>query len=365
LLSGREGSDLIAKQTGGFLIRNSNDMRLKRVMDDQQGYYLIGFRPAEETFNRKFHSLKAKVKRGGLSVRTRAGFYGFTDEQGRPKELSVTDQMTKALVSPFGAKDIAVRLTSFFFDDPSQGPVVRSFLHLDQHDLNFTEADGWQVTNLDIKSIMFGDNGRVMAREDRSGKLRLRRDAYERAVRDGVTYSFDIPVKAPGAFQFRVAVRDIASDRIGSAGQFVEIPNLSSGRLALSGIVAREETAMQTTANGTIDDAATGPAVRRFHQGATAVFVYFVYNANAQGQAPRLTSQMRVFRNGKVVFTGDATPISFAGQSDPKRPANALRLQVGTDMTPGDYVFQVIVTDTSDKQKPRVASQWIDFEVIK
>jgi VWFA-related protein len=136
LLSGREGSDLIARQTGGFLIRNSNDFGLNQVMNDQQGYYLIGFRPAEETFNRKFHHLKAQVKRGGLSVRTRAGFYGFTDEEARPKDLSVADRMTKALMSPFGAKDITMRLTSFFFDDPSQGPVVRSFVYIDNQYIN-------------------------------------------------------------------------------------------------------------------------------------------------------------------------------------------------------------------------------------
>jgi VWFA-related protein len=80
----QQGSDLIARQSGGFLIRNSNDFGFNRVMDDQQGYYLIGFRPGEETFNHNFHHLKAKVRRGGVNVRTRDGFYGFTEEQARP-----------------------------------------------------------------------------------------------------------------------------------------------------------------------------------------------------------------------------------------------------------------------------------------
>jgi len=29
----------------------------------------------------------------------------------------------------------------------------------------------------------------------------------------------------------------------------------------------------------------------------------------------------------------------------------------------GDYILQVIVTDVAGKNKPRVASQWIPFEV--
>src|ERR1041384_198826 len=262
LTMGREGSDLIARQTGGFLVRNSNDFGLKRIMQDQEGYYLIGFRPAEETFNRDFHHIRIKVKRGGLTVRTREGFYGFTDEQAKIRTVSAKDQMTQALTSPFAAKDITLKLTSFFIDDQSQGAVVRSFLYLDQHDLNFTEADGWHITNLNIQSMMFGDNGRVLAQEDRSGRLKLRGEAYQRALRDGVVYSFDIPVKARGAIQFRVAVRDQDTGRIGSAGKVLGVPNLRSGRLALSGIVAREENSTGGSGAETYDDVNTGPGAR-------------------------------------------------------------------------------------------------------
>ncbi len=364
LIAGREGSELIAKQTGGFLVRNSNDFGLKRVMQDQEGYYLIGFRPAEETFNHNFHHIKVKLKRGGLTVRTRDGFYGFTNEEAKTGSPSADDQMSQALVSPFAAKDVALKLTSFFIDDPAQGALVRSFLHLDQHDLNFTEVEGWHITNLNIQSMIFGDNGRVLGREDRSGRLKLRGEAYQRALRDGVVYMFDIPVKARGPFQFRVAVRDQDSGRIGSAGQFVEIPNLQTGRLAISGIVAREEDSMRGSGNDSYDDVNPGPAIRRFRQGAVAIFGYAIYNGSMNGQSPQLTSQVRLFREGKLIFTGDPTAINIAGQKDLKRLTNLERLQLGKEIPPGEYVYQVIVTDTAaDKQKPRVASQWIDFEV--
>lgn len=364
LIAGREGSELIARQTGGFLVRNSNDFGFKRVMQDQEGYYLIGFRPAEETFNHNFHHIKIKLKRGGLTVRTRDGFYGFTNAEAKAGSPSVDDQMAQALTSPFAAKDIALKLTSFFIDDPKQGALVRSFLHLDQHDLNFSEADGWHITNLTIQSMIFGDNGRVLGREDRSGRLKLRGDAYQRALSDGVVYMFDIPVKARGPFQFRVAVRDQDSGRIGSAGQYVDVPNLQTGRLALSGIVAREENSLRTSGNESYDDVNTGPAIRRFHQGTVAIFGYAIYNGGVNGQEPKLTSQIRLFREGKLIFTGEPTPISAAGQTDLKRLTTLGRLQLGKEITPGEYVYQVVITDASDKQKPRVASQWIDFEVV-
>ena len=182
-------------------------------------------------------------------------------------------------------------------------------------------------------------------------------------MRDGITYSFDLPVKLRGGVQLRVAVRDVSSGRIGSAGQFVDIPNLQNGRLALSGIVVRQESAAAPpAANRTVDEAETGPAVRHFHQGTSAVFAYMIYNGN---QSAQLTAQTRVYHDGKVIFSPAPVPVNVQGQTDPQHLATGGRLQLAADMEPGDYVLQIIVTDSADKQKPRVASQWIDFEVVK
>lgn len=370
MLIAREGADLIARQTGGFLIRNSNDFGIKQVMEDQEGYYLIGFKPGEDTFNREFHHIKAKLKRGGMTVRTRTGFFGFTNEEAKPTKFNAADQMNKALVSPFSPNDVNVRLTSLFVNDPAAGPLVRSLVYLDPHDLTFREqADGTHITHLDIRAMLFGDNGRVMGQQDQKGALRLNAADYDRAMREGLAYSFDVPLKLRGAYQFRVAVRDAISSRIGAAGQFVEIPNLKDGRLALSGLVARldqRDTPEVSAPSGIILDnsIATGPAVRRFPQGSNVKFSFAVYNASVEGRLAQLTAQVRIFRDGKIAFTGDPAPLNFQGQTDLQHLMSAARFHIDSSIPPGDYVFQVIVSE-SDKLKPRVASQWIDFEVVK
>src|SRR6266700_4310895 len=81
------GLDFLARQTGGIPIRNTNDLSggIKRVMEDQKGYYLIGYRPDNATFDartgrRTFHHLTLKVARPGkFNVRMRNGFFGVTD----------------------------------------------------------------------------------------------------------------------------------------------------------------------------------------------------------------------------------------------------------------------------------------------
>ena len=77
----------IAEQTGGLAVISQNDLSggLKRIVDDLSGYYLIGYVPEQATFEARpgpprFHEVKVEVKRGGLKVRSRKGFYGVTDE---------------------------------------------------------------------------------------------------------------------------------------------------------------------------------------------------------------------------------------------------------------------------------------------
>ncbi len=374
LLAGREGSDLIARQTGGFLVRNSNDFGIERVMDDQRGYYLIGYRPGDETFNRRFHHIKARVKRSGLTLRTRDGFYGVTEDEARPPEFVSRDKMNLALMSPFGGSDINLRLTTFFANEAPAGSLLRSFLYLDARDLTFTDKpDGTHEATFDLSSVVFGDNGKVLSQQDRSATLRLSQESYERAQREGVVYGFDMPVKNFGAFQFRVAIRDQTSARIGAAGQFVEVPNLSKDRLALSGIVVHNEENLQAQpssnepAKPNAGDITAGPAVRLFRQGSNLIAVYAVYNAllDKTTHLPRLTTLVRIFRDGKSIFTGDPTPLDLQGQTDLQRLIAGSRLYVGPDLSPGDYVLQITVEDHLGKEKSRLATQWIDFEVVK
>jgi VWFA-related protein len=76
---------IVSGQTGGFAIINSNDFvgGFERILADQRGYYLIGYQPEAGTIDETastFRRIKIKVRRKGLSVRTRSGFYGVSTE---------------------------------------------------------------------------------------------------------------------------------------------------------------------------------------------------------------------------------------------------------------------------------------------
>ena len=162
LLRNTEAPDMLAKQTGGFMLRNTNEFGFDKVLEDQGGYYLIGYRPAATTFDRRFHHIKAKIKRGGVTVRTRAGFYGVSEADAQVRPSTLRDRIDRALISPFGASEINVKATPLFVNDPVRGSLLRLFLSFDAKDLTFSaDPDGSHVANLVLTTILFGDNGGI------------------------------------------------------------------------------------------------------------------------------------------------------------------------------------------------------------
>ena len=351
----REGGELMAKQTGGFQIRNSNNYGFSRIMEDQSGYYLIGYRPTDETFNKQFHHIKAKVKRSGMEIRTRYGFFGITEEEANRYRLTARDMTNLALASPFAAQDLEIDLTSFFANDQTAGSIVRSFLHIDPKDLAFTRAGDEQQASVEFHGVIFGNNGEVVEQLKRGATIKLSDSEYAQVARNGMGFTIDLPVKRPGDYQFRVAIRDRVSSKIGSAGQFVAVPDLDKKKLAVSGIVLG-------TAVGDMREAMANPGARRFQQNSNLYFAYMIYNAS---QFANPVMQTRIFRDGKNIYSGAEAPVPTANQPDRDRLFVNGGVQLGADLEPGSYYLQVVITDKNAKDKKAVpVVQWIDFEIV-
>jgi len=247
----QEGLSFLARETGGFAVLNNNDLNLgiQQAVKDQQSYYLIGFDPEDEKFDQKYHSIKLKVGRPGLQVRTRAGFIGRPETGARPEPPRTRDaQILSALFSPFGARDLSMQMTSFFFNtpnpnrklknDPETISFVRSLFNIDMSKLSYKdEPDGKKSIRLAIVNFTFNENGAIIEQHGREFTMPLDEKMIPIAMSKGLNYTDDFVIKKPGAYQFRAVIRDAETGKLGSAGQFIQVPDLSKNRLALSGLV--------------------------------------------------------------------------------------------------------------------------------
>lgn len=348
---------MISRQTGGFQVKNSNDYQFGRVLEDQNGYYLIGYRPTDETFNRRFHKITAKVKGKGMTVRTRYGFFGFSEEDTVQPPKSRTNL---ALISPFGAQDIKIESTSFFANDQTAGSVVRSFLYVDPKDLTFETVNGKHEAQIQLYGVIFGANGIPVEQIGHNAVVSLPATEFERAMRDGVRIRFDMPAKKAGSYQVRVATRDVASSRVGSAGQFVQIPDLNNKRLAASGIV------LQGVSDSAERASIVGPAVRRFPPNSDLYSACVIYNAslNPVSKQPDLVIESKLFRDGQPAFSYPDIAVDTANQTDLGRIFVTLKFRLAPNLEPGHYYLQYVIIDKTLKDKAPPVVQWADFDIV-
>jgi VWFA-related protein len=395
----QDGLNYLAQETGGLFVHDTNDIAggMRRVLDDQRGYYLLGYTPDDATFQqlkdkkRQYHKLSVKLKKPGLSIRSRTGFFGVPDQNTKPVYRTRGEQLFAALGSPFGGGAVHLRLTALFAENPKEGSFVQSMLHIEGHDLTFSdEPDDWHKAVIDILLVTFSDSGVEMDQSSQTYTVRLRGAAYRNALEHGFTYTVNHPVKKPGAYQLRTAVRDAATEKIGSASQFIEVPDLTKGHLTLSGLMLRASRpaapaapaapadpseqakpapplSEQAQTEETEIEALGSPAVRIFRPGRRVDYALQILNSqeDTATKRPQLETQLLLFHDGKQIYAGKPKPLDPQQSPDIKSVVTAGQLQLGSKMEPGEYAMQIVVTDKLAKEKFRTVGQSIDFEVMK
>lgn len=365
----QEGMAYLAEQTGGFAVLNTNDLGrgLGRITDDVRSYYVIGYVPADGTFARKgqkprLHKISIGVKRPGLRVKTRKEFLGVSDPPDVTGPLPPAQQLVHAATSPFAATGIVLRPTTLPGYSPEQGMFVRALLQIDARALTFVDGqDGKKTASADVLGMVFDQEGTEVAHLSTGFSVALTSDAAEEALRDGLAYTLRIPIRRPGGYQVRFAVRDQHSGMLGSAGEFVEVGDMAGGAFALSGIVLRSD-------DGTVSQAAAAPdqvvltpaqALRVYPPGTRLSYVYEIYNAIGPVQATTT-----IWRGTEKVFAAPPDTLVNPPGGDP-RFAAAGGVKLGERLPPGGYVLQVsaMTSDPKRQGRSRTAVQRIGFEV--
>jgi VWFA-related protein len=81
LASSMDSLRSLAENTDGRAIVNRNDLgaAMKQIVRDASSYYLLGYTSTQAPTDGKFHEIKVKVKRPGIQVRARRGYWAYTE----------------------------------------------------------------------------------------------------------------------------------------------------------------------------------------------------------------------------------------------------------------------------------------------
>ena len=272
-------------------------------------------------------------------------------------------------------------MTSFFFNtpntarklknDPESVSFVRSFFHIDPSNLTYIDGDnGKKILKLEIATFTFNENGQIVEQHGRAFEMEMDEARFQRALKKGFSYTDDFVINKPGAYQFRAVIRDAETGQMGSAGQFIQVPDLNKNRLALSGLVlgtmeAENQQNNQQNKTNDRDDIQPTPNVRRFSRDSVIDYGAVIYNPTKDPKTgkPQLSMQLEFFRDGKSVLQLEPRVIEpNEGANNPKRVDCGGRLKL-TGLPPGDYMMRIVVTDQLANKKYSRAEQWMDFSV--
>lgn len=376
----QDGMNALAEDTGGRALFNSDSFveAMTRAVRETSNYYLLAWKPTlEEQKGGKFRKVDVSVKgRPELNVRLPRGYleaeqktassttapYGISTASSKAEETKVIDADFREALTAFAPKaGVPTIVSTSYIDTPNNGTVITASVQVAAEALSYG-ADGKQPAAVDVAGVVLNDQGKPAA----SFKTRINVTPVStdpaKAYSSNVIYNYKAPLK-PGLYQVRVAARDSTSGRVGSSMQWIEIPDISQKRLALSSLLIGGQA---IGASKTADAKASAPQAmqfsvdHRFSRSSHLGFWIFIYNAQRDAQGvPDVAAQVQVFRDNQSIVNTQPRKLSTVGMEDLARIPYAGDFALA-NLPPGRYILQITVQDRVAKS---TASQRTAFEV--
>jgi VWFA-related protein len=224
----RQSLNALAEDTGGFLVRNTNDLTqgFGRILRDNEVYYLVAYEPTNAARDGRFRRIEVRLRgRPGLRVRTRSGYFAPDDRRAasaaESPEALREREIAQALGSLFPLEGVPMRMSADFIDLPPAGPqaVIRTLL--DVSGVPFVPTGDRYAADLEIAGAVYDERGRLVGEvTGERAQLSLTEDTYRRAMADGLTVQKTLAL-APGRYQVRMAAREGTRSLLGSASQWI------------------------------------------------------------------------------------------------------------------------------------------------
>ena len=340
---------VLAENTDGRAIVNRNDLAagMQQITRDSSAYYLIGYNSSQAPSDGRFHEIKVRVKRPGVQVRARKGYWALT-----------AAETAKALAppKPTTPKPVENALNAVSMR-PSSAAVVRTWVGTSRGDNGKTRVTFlWEPIprtpgDLSARSdpparvslMAIGADGAPYYR----GKIEpsaLAGAATNGAATNGASASAApanaaIPPRGgqitfdamPGKVTLRVSVEGSASQVLDTETREITVPDLTAPQALLGTPViyrARTLRDFQQVVRG--ESTAIPIATREFSRTDRVLIRVPAY---APGDmAPKLTARL-LNRGGQAMGEVPVTP-------GPKPTEQQLELQVSS-LAPGEYVVEI------------------------
>jgi VWFA-related protein len=205
-----DGVRSIADWTGGRAFFNTNDIgrAITLAVDDSRQTYVLGYYPVNTDWDERFRKIDVKVRRSGVQVRHREGYFALAPEAlaGGQRRAAIS----AAVLSPLEATSIPIDVT--ITTDAARYSLAMRF---DPGAVAFQPNNGRWSGELVVAVAQMLQTREFVRDPDQSLPLLVDAAARERLLVDGVRATHSIDLR-PDAQQVRIVVRDVVTGSIGS-----------------------------------------------------------------------------------------------------------------------------------------------------
>jgi VWFA-related protein len=205
---------ILADRTGGRAFYNTNDIygSIRRAIEDSQVTYVLGYYPTHGEWNGRFRELKVQVKRSGVHLRYRRGYFALPEKAPTLEEANAI--LREAVSSPLDFTTLGMNIRADAVDVPG-ARTIKTQVQVDARDVTLEPQEGRWVGELDVTYVQRNSEGKQLAAETQQVNMHLTRETYQRVLKDGLVLDRNLPVAA-GATQLRVVARDGTRGSVGS-----------------------------------------------------------------------------------------------------------------------------------------------------
>ena len=335
----QHGLEITSAASGGFAVTNTDDFTsgIKRIVDDLDHYYLLGFYPADAK-GKGYRPLDVRVVgHPDWTLRFRRGYM----PGGPPTPPKNADPLVALSAGILPKTDVPLRLTAIAI--PGAGPVTRLVLALEVSAprLELQDSDGKVRDTLRYEVLVVDEKkARVRTVSGLEGRLTLSPlGASDRAPATVSYQVMDAIDVAPGRYELRVSAQSAKLAKGGSVYLDVEVPDFRAAPIVIGGLsVGYGDGARVPVAPK------AGPAVLPFppslDRAFTAADTLRLYlEASVRPGSSRVLPIVEVLNaDGRVV----RSPSPSFGGTDPMRVEASIPL---SGLAAGPYVLRVTLGD--------------------
>ena len=364
----------LADGTSGFTIFNTNDLLggLERIGKEQNEFYILGYVPADSPEG-SCHTLKVKMNRTGLNVRSRSGFCNVRSEnplEGKPVEKQLESHATGAQAgSIHGAIE-----APYFYTAPNVARVNLA-MEIPSDSLKFDkEKGGKRHATVNVLGIAYRPDGTVGARFSDTVNLDLEKEEYKTFTQTPYRYQNQFDA-VPGTYKLTVVLSG-GGESFGKFESPLQIDGYDGKSMSLGGVAL-------TNSATRVSDIPTGldsvlledhtplvvqgmqvvpSATNHFKRSDNVILYTEIYDPLlASDKPPKVAFGYHLLdraTNKEVLFTGAINADSFIQKGNPVVPAG-MEIKV-KDLPPGGYRVVVQAVDSAKNNAP---NRSVDFDV--